>query len=169
MKKLFVALACTFLVIGSLFAQNDKAFLHNGKKVEVKIIKVSEYTVTYTYPNETAEQMVSRYMVEKIEYASGRVDEISEKIVVSDKDDWEKVVVLEDKAATVGLVKKEEVRGKTNGMMSFNTAGSADKKSMRKLKEAAAEQGCPFVLITADKDNQFTAQSIKKAIAYNYK
>jgi len=168
MKKMLLIIT-SLAIFGTLFAQNDKAFLHNGKKVEVKIIKVAEFTITFSYPNETAEQVVSKYMVEKIEYASGRTEEITEKIVVSGKEDWEKVIVLEDKAATVGLVKKDEVRGKTSGLMSFNTAGSADKKSMKKLKEEAAEMGCPFVLITADKDNQFTAQSIKKAIAYNYK
>ncbi len=169
MKKMSLTVAliaiCTFV-----FAQaNDKAYLHNGKTIEVKIIKVAEFNVTFSYPNETAEQVMSRYLVQKIDFASGRTEQITEKIVVSGKEDWEKVIVLEDKGAVVGLVKKEEVRGKTSGLMSFNTAGSADKKSMRKLKEAAAEIGCPFVYLTADKDNQFTAQSIKKAIAYNYK
>lgn len=168
MRKL-LTLAALLLSSAAIFAQNDKAYLHNGKTVEVKVHKVAEFTITFSYPNETAEQTVSKYMVKKIEYASGRSEEISDKVVVSSEDDWENVVILEDKAAAVGLVKKEEIRGKTNGVFAIHTAASADKKSMKKLKAAAAALGCPFILLTSDKDNQFTGQSIKKAIAYNYK
>lgn len=164
----FVSLIFLVLVSVALFGQNDEAFLHNGKTEEVKILKVNEFNITYTYPNETAEQVVSRYLVDKIEYGSGRTEEISDKIEISGKEDWEKVIVLVDKAAIVGLIKKDEVRGKTSGLISFHTAGSADRKSMKKLKEAAAEMGCPFVYITADKDNLLTKQSVKKAYAYCY-
>ncbi|HMP93956.1 MAG TPA: hypothetical protein PKD90_13830 [Phnomibacter sp.] len=168
MKALMTLLLATSLA-GVAIAQNDKMSLHNGKSMEVKILKVGEFTVHYTFPGETAEQVISKYMVGKVEYGSGRTEEITEKITVNGKEDWEQVVILEDKAAAVGLVKKDEVRGKTSGLMSFHTAGSADKKSLRKLKESAAEMGCPFVLMTSDKDNMFTNQSIKKAVAYAYK
>ncbi len=62
-----------------------------------------------------------------------------------------------------------EVRGKTSGLIGFHTAGSADKKSMKRLKEEAAGTGASFVLITSEKDNQFTTQSIKRGIGYSYK
>jgi len=168
MKKLpMTLLAVLFTMVA--FCQNDKLFKHSGEKLEVKVLKVGEWTINYTYPNETAEQTISKYAVAKIEYASGRKEDVTEKIVVGAEADWEKVVILEDKSAVVGLKKLDEIRGKTSGLMSFHTAGSADKKSMKKLKEAAAAQGAPFILLTSDKDNQFTTQSIKKGIAYSYK
>ncbi len=48
---------------------------HTGEKLDVKIVKVSEFTISYTYPNETAEQTIGKYAVAKIEYASGRKEE----------------------------------------------------------------------------------------------
>jgi hypothetical protein len=39
---------------------------------------------------------------------------------------------------------------------------------MKKLLEDAAEKGEQFVLITSDKDNQFTNQSKKRGVAYSY-
>jgi hypothetical protein len=75
-----------------------------------------------------------------------------------------------DKAQTLGLKKGDEVRGKTSGMLSYNTAGSADKKASRKIKEAAAEMGAPFVLLTSDKNDGFgIKQAVKNGVAYNYK
>jgi hypothetical protein len=55
-------------------------------------------------------------------------------------------------------------------MLSYNTAGSADKKATRKIKEEAAELGAPFILLTADKSDGYgVKQSIKKGVAYSYK
>ena len=165
-KHLFAFLFSTIFSF-VLFAQ-DKMHLHNGKDEDVMIIKVSEFTITYSYPNETAEQTIGKYAVDKIKYASGREEKISDKIVIAGKDDWEKVMILEKAEQATGLKSMGEVGGKTSGMMSFHTAGSADKKSMKKLLEDTAEKGAQFVLITADKDNQFTHQSKKRGVAYSY-
>ncbi len=165
-KHLFAFLfSVTFSFI--LFAQ-DKMYLHNGKNMDIKIIKVSEFTISYTYPNETAEETIGKYAVDKIKYSSGREEKISDKVVVNGKDDWEKVMLLGKAEQAVGLKSVGEVGGKTSGMMGFHTAGSADKKSMKKLLEDAAEKGAQFVLITSDKDNQFTNQSKKRGVAYSY-
>ncbi|HUP13231.1 MAG TPA: hypothetical protein VM187_13485, partial [Niastella sp.] len=138
-------------------------------KVEVKIIKVGEWTISFSYPNETAEQTISKYAVGKIEYASGRKEDITEKIVINDKDDWEKVIILEDAGASVGLKRQGEIKGKTGGMFSYRTSGNADKKAMERLKKEAAELGAPFVILMSEKDSRFTTQSIKKGFAYSYK
>jgi hypothetical protein len=55
-------------------------------------------------------------------------------------------------------------------MLSYNTAGSADRKATRKLKEAAAELGAPYILLTGDKaDGYGIKQSIKNGVTYSYK
>jgi len=167
MKRIQLTLLATLFTLIA-FAQNDKLLKHDGKSVDVKVLKVSEFTITFTYPNETAEQSIGKYAVKEIDYASGRKESVTDKVQVAGEDDWENVVIVEDKAAVEGLKKLGEIRGKTNGLFAFHTAGSADKKSMKKLKAAAAELGGQFVLLTSDKDNQFTAQSIKKGIAYSY-
>jgi dihydroorotase-like cyclic amidohydrolase len=140
------------------------------------VVKLEEFTVVFKYAGEDAEQTVSKLAIGKIIYKSGREEEISEKIVVSSKADWGKVEILIDKSQLVGLSKVAEVQGKTTGFFAeYTTAAGTDKRSMRKLLEAAAEMGCPFVFMTADKDTKggmqsgaFGAQGNKKGIAYKY-
>jgi hypothetical protein len=170
MKKLFFALAAGFFSLAA-FAQNDVMVKHSGEKLEVKVIKVGETTIAYKYPGEDAEQTIGKQAVSSITYGtSGRKEEISEKIIISGKDDWEKVQILTDKNQVIGLKKGDEVRGKTSGLISYNTAGSADKKATKKIKEAAAEMGAQFILITSDKADGFgVKQSIKNGVAYSYK
>ncbi|MGC4058407.1 MAG: hypothetical protein QM743_09880 [Chitinophagaceae bacterium] len=155
-------------------AQSDVIKKHNGETVNGKVISVDEYTITFVYDGEEARNTLSKYAIEKITYKSGRVEEVSEKINVRGEDDWEKVVILEDKSYIAGLKKAEEVRGKT-GLINYHTGNTADKKAEKKLKMAAAEIHCPFILLTADKatvgssSNQLGgSQAIKKGIAYKY-
>jgi hypothetical protein len=170
-KTLLTLIAGIFAIAG--FAQ-DKLVKHSGETVEVKVVRVTDYSIVYKYPGEDAEQTIGKLAVGKITYASGRSEDISEKIVVNGKDDWEKVQIVEDKTQVIGLKKGGEIRGKTSGLMSYNTAGSADKKATRKLKEAAAELGSPFILMTQDSDARMAqgglgAQGLKKGVAYTYK
>lgn len=176
MKKTILSIF-SLLMVSLAFSQTnttntatDKIYKHSNEVLEVKVIKVGEFTVTYKYPGEDAEQVISKLAIGKITYSSGRTEEISEKVVVSDKGDWEKVQIITDKAQVVGLKKGENVRGKTSGMLSYNTAGSADKKASKKLKEAAAEMGAPFILLTSDKNDGFgVKQAIKNGVTYSYK
>jgi hypothetical protein len=170
-RKLILSLIIASFGLLSFAQTNDKMKKHSGETLEVKIIKVNETTINFKYPGEDAEQTIGKYAVATITYGtSGRKEEISEKIIVSGKDDWEKVLILTDASEILGLKKGEEIRGKTSGFYSFNSAGSADKKATKKIKEEAAEAGAPFILMTADKADGFgVKQSIKKGITYSYK
>jgi hypothetical protein len=173
MKKISMTLVAALVAIVT-FGQSDKMFKHTGETVDVKIVKVGDYSITYKYPGEDAEQTIGKMAVAKVIYSSGRTEQVSEKITVSGADDWEKVQILEDKTQVVGLKKLDEIRGKTSGMFSFHTAGSADKKATKKLKEAAAEMGAPFILMTSDNDARAGVgggvnQGLKKGFAYGYK
>lgn len=174
MKK--IILLFTMLIVGTMAnAQVDVITKHNGESVKGKVLRIEEYTVVYKYDGEDAENSIGKYAIEKIVYGkSGRVEEVTDKIVVSTEEDWEKVVVLEDKAFIAGLKKVEEVRGKT-GLINYHTGNTGDKKAEKKLKMAAAAIGCPFILMTSDKttsgynSNQIGGtQAIKKGIGYKY-
>lgn len=170
MKKFIAFLALAMMSVASFAADTpDKLYKHSGETIDAKVIRVGEYTITFAYAGETAEQVISKYAVEKIVYGSGRSEKITEKIVVGSEDDWENVIVLEDKEQSAGLSKKDEISGKTSGLMSFQTFGSADKKALKKMKQAAAKMGCPFVFISADKNNIQTTQALKRGFAYAYK
>ena len=175
MKKTILSLLSLIFVSYASFAQTsgsgaDKLYKHSGEALDVKIIKVSEFTIVYKYPGEDAEQTIGKLAVNKIVYSSGRSEEISDKITVDGKDDWEKVQIITDPSQVLGLKKGEEVRGKTSGMFTMNSAGTADKKATKKIREAAAEAGAPFILLTSDKSDGFgVKQSIKNGLLYSYK
>ena len=149
MKKI-ILLFVMILSTSFTFAQSDIITKHSGEIVKGKVIKVDEYVVVYKYDGEDAENSIGKYSIEKIVYGkSGRVENISDKIVVLNENDWEKVVMLEEKSYIAGLKKGEEVRGKT-GLVNFQTGNTGDKKAEKKLKMAAAAIGCPFILLTSD-------------------
>lgn len=164
------------LIAGTITnAQVDLITKHNGEIVKGKVVKLEEFTIVFKYDGEDADNTISKYAVEKVVYGkSGRVEQITEKIVVSGEADWEKVVILEDIAYIAGLKKGEEVRGKT-GLINYHTGNTGDKKAEKKLKIAAALLGCPFILQTADKTTVGASsnglggsQAIKKGIGYKY-
>jgi sRNA-binding regulator protein Hfq len=175
MKSLLLTLFVCLSIVG--FSQADKLYLHNGKTVEGSVVRNSEFTVIYKYVNEDAEQTISKYAVDKIVYGkSGRTEILSPKINVRSEDDWSSVMILEDNAASAGLTKIGEVRGKTS-LINYRTAAGSDKKAEEKLKREAAKQGCHFVILTSDKDagmqsngsrNWGGVQSMKKGIGYKY-
>ena len=148
--KNFLFLA-TFLFGLFANAQNDKIFKHNGEEITGKVSKVEEYTIIFKYDGEDTENTLSKYAVQKVVYKSGRVEEMTEKIIVNGEADWEKVVILEDKSYIAGLKKGDEIRGKT-GFVSFHTGNTADTKAQKKLKIEAAKLGFPFILMTESKD-----------------
>jgi hypothetical protein len=174
MKKIILTLFAVLVTVFT-FAQtttvNDKMTKHSGEVLEVKVISVGETTITYKYPGEDAEQTIGKLAVAFITYGgSGRKEAISDEVDVSGKDDWEKVQIITDPSQVLGLKKGDEVKGKTAGMLSYNSAASADKKATRRIQEAAAELGAPFVLMTSDKSDGFgVKQSIKNGVTYTYK
>jgi sRNA-binding regulator protein Hfq len=144
----------TILIIlfaGVVQAQSDKIYKYSGQTIDGKVLRVDEYTIIYKYDGEDAENTISKYAIEKIVYGkSGRVEEVTEKIEINNKEDWEKVIILEEKSYIAGLKKGEDVRGKT-GLINYHSGNSGDKKAEKKLKMDAAEKGYPFILMTDDK------------------
>jgi len=164
-----------FLTTSLIFAQVDVITKHSGEVVKGKVLRVDEYTVVFVYDGEDAENSIGKYAIEKVVYGkSGRVEDITEKIVVNGEVDWEKVIILEEKSYIAGLKKVGEVRGKT-GLINLQTGNTGDKKAEKKLKMAAAAIGCPFILMTSDKTTVGAnsnalggTQAIKTGIGYKY-
>ena len=172
--KLSFLLSCVIFIAN---AQSDRIFKHNGEVVDGNVVRVAEYTVVFKYLNEDAEQTISKYAVGQIEYGkSKRKEQITDKIIVNSEADWDNVVILEDKSQISGLKKVDEIRGKTS-FINYHTAATGDKKASMKLKKAAAEMGCQFIYMTADKETNYTGaqgkqfggtQAVKKGVAYKY-
>jgi len=174
MKKTIIALL-TLLFPILVQAQADIIKKHSGETINGKVLKVDEYTVIFSYENEDAQSTLSKYAIEKITYGkSGRVEEVTEKINVRSEDDWEKVMIFEEKSYIVGLKKEGDIKGKTS-LINYHSGNTGDRKAEKKMKMAAAAMKCPFVLMTSDKmtvggssNSLGGSQVIKKGIAYKY-
>lgn len=178
MKKTLTTLLFAFSMVIAFAA--DKIYLHSGKEIDGKVVRVEEFIVVFKYDGEDAEQTIGKKAVAKIQYSSGRSEDISEKVVIAGKEDWEKVEILMDKSEIVGLKKLGDVKGKSTGGFS---GSKSDKKANKKLLEAVAEMGAPFIYMMADQKSSGGSysgwgggiagiasanQSLKKGIAYTY-
>ncbi|WP_254411498.1 hypothetical protein [Dyadobacter diqingensis] len=135
------------IAFGSLqFASaQDIIVKHNGSKLEAKVNYVTESVVVYTSPGENSSGKLGKAEVEKIIYKSGRVELISQKIVVNGHDDWKKIVLTSNPLSVVGLIKKGEIKVKS-GRESHGTA-SFDSKEVEKMKKQAADMGAHVILV----------------------
>jgi hypothetical protein len=174
MKKIILLLSVVFCSMIAN-AQVDVITKHSGEVVKGKVVRIEDYSVVFKYDGEDAENSIGKYAIERIVYGkSGRVEKVTEKITINSQDDWEKVIILEEKSYISGLKKVGDVRGKT-GLINFQTGNTGDKKAEKKLKMEAAALGCPFVFMTSDKTTVGAnsnaiggAQAIKTGIAYKY-
>ena len=108
------------IVKSDALSQQDKIYIHNGTAIEGTVLRVAEFRIIFIYKGETSQQVVSKYAVEKIVHgSSGRVENITDKIIVRSKNDWENVVILNNEAEVTGLTKVDEVQGRTKGFSSM--------------------------------------------------
>lgn len=169
---LFIVLAF-FLETG--YALEDTLVLHNGNKIIGLVTSLNHYIITFKYKNEKAEQQLSNYAIEKIQFESGRTQLINDKIIIQGEEDWEKVIMLEDKEQRTGLKRISDISVHTK-FINLHTANSGNNKVTEKLKREAAKLNCPFLLVNFERATVYNGlikswgaiQEIKKAFCYNY-
>lgn len=174
MKKLTLV-AIALFTSNVLFAQ-DKIITHNSDTIICKIVDVLENNIKYKFPNEDFTNVINNAQVEKVEFSSGRIQIISEKIVINGENDWEKVLVTNVLDEIKGLKRKGEVYGKSTGAWgAASNAKKVYKKAEEKLKKEAAKMGAHIIymkdLIVKDGDlstGQW-AKSMLSGVAYGYK
>ena len=137
-----------FFVIFSMTCNaQDKIFFHNGKVAEGKVNEIAEEYVKFIYKGE-ANNIIGTAAIEKIEFASGRTQQCSEKIVIDSSDEWEKVAVVYDKNKVMGLKSLGQIEKHSNGAWSFhNTTGHFMKKALAKAKKQAVSMGGCYILV----------------------
>ncbi|TZF85817.1 hypothetical protein FW774_01730 (plasmid) [Pedobacter sp. BS3] len=174
MKKI-VFITLTIFMSRSLFAQ-DKIITHVGDTINCKVIEVLDNSIKYRYPDEDIVSSINKTQVEKINFASGRSQQITEKIVVNGEEDWQKVIITNVADDVKGLKRKGEVYGKALG--GWGAASNAKKvymKAEERLKKEAAKLGA-HIIYAKDlvvKNGEITsgqwARSMLSGVAYGYK
>lgn len=159
MKNLLVAIAV--LVTAPLLAQTHEITKHNGEKLEINFIKIKNNIIYYSAPESLEEKKISKYAVAQLNEKSKINSQIiSEKIHVSAKSDFKKVVVLKE-SETIGLKKGDTLNsffGKIKGQSRLSLLEMGEKW----LKENAALKGNQFIVILSNKTDNL------KAVTYTY-
>ena len=171
MKKVVLStLGCLLAV--SVYSQ-DKLYTHKGDTLNVYVQEVNENSVKFTYPKEQIVNVFSKNIIDKIEYESGRVEQVSEKIIINGKEDWQKVVVTNLESDIQGLTKGEELKAKAKGT-TFTSQGRVEARAFNKLRKEAASKGYHTLLIltTTGQSGKLVAYSSAsssiRAIGYKY-
>lgn len=159
MKNIITAIAVFFTA--QLFAQTHEIIKHNGEKLDVNFIKIENNLVYYAVPNSMEEIKISRYAVAQLnEKSKNNSKIISEKINLTEKSDYKKVIVLKE-SEIIGLTKSENLTSHL-GVVKGETRWSLSEMGENRLKENAASKGHQFIVITSNRPDKL------KAIAYTY-
>jgi hypothetical protein len=177
MHKYKFLIASLFLLFFTqeAYAMEDTLIMHNGSKVIGEVVNVNHFMVTFKYKNEKSEHEISHYAIEKIHFGSGRVQTLTDKVTINGEEDWEKVIILEDKEQSAGLKRKGEISARTR-FLNLHTAYSGNIKVAENLKREAAKQKYPFILISFERATVYNGlikswgaiQEIKRAFCYQY-
>ncbi len=127
----------------------DLIIKRNGDSLKVNIIKSSPDAVEFTYPNETVINSEYKNSLDKIIYASGRIEVCSREkklAVVNGEDDWEKVELTTNADDVKGLTKLGEVTGKS-GWGGAGAQGLGDKNARKAIMKNAAKMKASIVLL----------------------
>lgn len=155
MKVFILAVLCTCCNLS--YAQ-DKVVLKNGDSLDVKIVRITNSIIEFTYPKEEVVNEKSKKEIAYIVYASGRKEvcnQVFQVPAVKGKDDWEKVVITHLASDVEGLTRVDEVTA-TSGWGGALASSKGYKGAIKKLKKKAAKLGAGVILIV-DRPNETAA------------
>lgn len=141
-----IILLFSLLGFSAAYSQ-DLIVTHAGDQVQGKVISISETSIQFRMPGESATNTIGKPAVAHIRFASGRIEQISPRIQVETPDDWESVMFTSNPADVVGLRRLGEVKAKAGGIGTFRTAKGVDRKATQRLKKRAAELGAHIILV----------------------
>lgn len=148
-------------ITASLMAQTHEITKHDGKTMDVNFIKTENNLVYYSTAESNEEKKISQFAISQLyEKSKKEAKTISEKITLSGKADYPKVIVLKP-YQTEGLKESGVITsflGRTKGETSQSFLDQVEKR----LKQNAALKGSQFIVIISDKPKEL------KAVMYTY-
>lgn len=148
-------------ITASLMAQTHEITKHDGKTMNVNFIKTENNLLYYSTAESSEEKKISQFAISQLhEKSKKEAKTISEKITLSGKADYTKVIVLKP-SQTEGLQESGVITsfiGKTKGETNQSFLDQAEKR----LKQNAALKGSQFIVIISDKPKEL------KAVMYTY-
>jgi hypothetical protein len=149
-----------------------------GDTIDCKILDVNEILITYKFPTEDSVYTRSAIFIHQILFGDGRVQNISERTIVSDERDWEKVFITYDETDIEGLVKLGEIKTRgSSAIFGDDGVENAQMEALKNLRKKAAKMGA-FIVLVIDQSSQKArvnshmsdwASAGYKAIAFTYR
>ena len=142
-------LICLMILFASIscFAQDEVVF-HNGQIAKGKVSEVTDLFIKFKYAGEDVDNTIGRAAIAEVRFSSGRVQQMSQKVMVNSADDWENVRIVTDKNEVMGLKSLGQIEKHSSGTWSFSiTAGHFSEKTMKKIRMEAAKRGGCIVLM----------------------
>ncbi len=153
MRKIILPLLLCLFLSGISFSQNksDKLFLKDEIK-EVAVKEVGTSFIKYTFPNEEVVYTISKNLVDKIEFSSGRTEEFKSPFQkINSLLEIEKVFVTFNPAEIEGLDIKGDLFSKAVGVTTLSSVNNVNNRALTKLKTEAFMMGANALFI----GNQF--------------
>lgn len=132
------------------FSQLDTLYKMNGEKLLITVTEITETSIKFIYPNESFSNTIAKSTVSKIHFKSGRVQEFSSALNVSNIKsclDWENVQISKIESEVQGLQKIDVIGAKAKGMSTMTSIGKLQDRAFDKIKIEAAMLGGNVVYI----------------------
>ncbi len=149
MKTIKDVLLITLLSMPILAIGQDSIFTRN-EIIVANVSEITEESIKYSFPGETIINTVSKNLIKKIRFSSGRVQEFerySNFQVINSWEDWEKVSVTQLEHELKGLIRLEEVTSKATGATQGSNVNRVRDRAFQKLKIEAAMLGGNVVFV----------------------
>ncbi len=118
----------------------------SGKRYPVRIRIVNHKKVTYYKPGSKKMRSMKRSRVNRVIYANGRIEKITEMAVRGiSEDDYRIVILTDDESMVQGLYSKGVVKAVSRGRA--NSIHKARKSAENRLKKQAVRKGATYVLV----------------------
>lgn len=145
-------LATALLILGSvnLFAQKVDTIYSNNQAIACNVKDVGENVVTYVYPGEDVTNSLSKNVIQKIVFKSGRVQTFAEATsykTVNGVEDWENVTLTSVESEVKGLFKVGDVSAKARGTTTLSSMEKVKERANKKMKIVAAMMGANIVYL----------------------
>ena len=124
----------TIVLISTLAYSQDKIFTHRGDSIVCKVSEIGEKSIKYKYEGEDLINSISKNLVSQVRFSNGRVQKVTDKVIIKGGADWEKVQITNIESDVEGLTRVAEMMAKASSGWSTTNQGKMEKKLWTNLK-----------------------------------
>lgn len=147
--RILLLISAVIFIGTQAFAQSkhDILYLSEGPK-EVKVKEIGQSNIKYTYPNEEVIYSINKFLVSKVEFESGRVENFNSPLKPIDNIlDAQEVYITFNPDEMIGLYNLGSLFSKATGVTTLSSINNVNNRALEKLKYEAAMMGANAVYI----------------------